>query len=84
MMFVSRALFWLVLFTTFVPRPRLYGQGLEGLKKFDELTGKWRATFRVFTLEGELQTEIDVTQHYFWRSDTQFVDIVDRYRTGKT
>ncbi|MDQ7065396.1 MAG: hypothetical protein Q9P90_14260 [candidate division KSB1 bacterium] len=50
---------------------------------FAPYTGEWTGEFRIYTLDGALQTTIQVRQRYFWDGDTQKVVITDRYPDGR-
>jgi len=49
----------------------------------DPLTGRWKGTFKVYTLEGRLHEAIEVEQRYWWEGDIQRGRFVERYADGR-
>ncbi len=63
--------------------PETHAQSPAARALFEPYTGEWTGEFRIFTLNGALQTTIQVRQRYFWDDDTQRVVITDRYPDGR-
>lgn len=57
-------------------------QALSAQDIFSPFNGHWRGVFKVFSIDGRLQDEIQVEQHYWWKSNEQNAEFIERKKDG--
>jgi len=49
---------------------------------FSPFNGRWQGVFKVYSIEGRLQDEVQVEQRYWWKDDEQQAVFIERKKDG--